>query len=391
MMPATARSLTALLCALVIACGDDDGTAPAPLSRVDSPADLTVNTPEFAIATTAADEESVSLATDGTNALVAYDADLVPKARLVSPSGTVLATINTRQMGTIGHVAYGASKYLMTWWNLDQVNVWALMITPGGAAIGAPFPVTNELSAPEGVAFAGGNFFITYGTSDGKTKGRIVHPDKSLGAATVITPSGFAGAAQQSLATDGTGFLATYTFPDSGFNSNLMLLYARRIALNGTVSAPVLISHGVVPGSVGVGGSTTGYLVAYSKLRPTTGADVLAQRVAPAGTLSGSAITIDASLGRQIEPMVTRYGDSGGFFVNWMAPANGSLTTRGIRVSSAGSLVGARQTYFKTDASNAAPLAIPVALDTRIFFVVNRIPPGSGEPNWDIRGAVITP
>src|SRR5688572_16654553 len=102
--PRIARNAALLVASsLVFGCSSQD-MGPTALSSAEERLDLTVNKPEFNIAATAGEELTFAIASDGSNVLVGYTYNEIARARLVSSTGQIIATVNTERSSLNGGI-----------------------------------------------------------------------------------------------------------------------------------------------------------------------------------------------------------------------------------------------------------------------------------------------
>jgi hypothetical protein len=380
---------------LLAACAGD-AVPPTGLDRVTDRADITVDVPEFNIAASStAAEISFSLASDGSNTLVGFQArpsggQTAVKAKLYSATGTLLGSVDTGHIGDPPFVACDGTNYLLVWGDHSDANanVWGQFVSGAGDA-GAPFQleVENNIKSVMGLAYGGGQFLVTYRTNTNALKARFVAANHTLGSTvTVASKSGDLGL--NNLASDGTAFVAVYT---DTLNSKIS---SRLIHANGTMTTAItVVSGGLGNDGIGIVYNNGKYLVVWQRAISVTQRNPRAQLLTQANAKSGGVIAIDRNVSLETA-LPAAYGT--GFFVGYVRWSNHAAY--GKMVSTAGA-VGSGQQYFKVLTSGKMAVPIGVAVGTKIFFAVNRAtmaPSGTGfedlsPPSFDVRGKVVTP
>jgi hypothetical protein len=382
--------------ALVLAAGAcaRDTTAPDTRPASLTPASLTINVPEFSLASTAAEEFSVSLATDGTNAFVSYVSDGRPRAKLVSTAGTVLASLSISRFGEVPLAAYDGTNFLFAW--VDHTDtlarVWGQFVNRSGVAVGGPLRLSQTAHVADvfGLAWGGTKYLLMYRTDGGAMMGRFVFPNKTFGATfTIASSTGEIGLSN--LASDGTDYLATFT------NANVTAVYARLIHADGSMPPKFLISDSQIAASViGVAYTSGYYLVTWNKWLTDKIANPRAQLVSQGGLPHLGNIVVDSRT--QWETVATPIPVGGHFFVGYlkqMASRNDATFARNIYNTG---IVGAEKPYFVTDVATAKiPIPFGVKIGTRMFFVVNRATLGADPRSLsdlsgrDVHAVIVTP
>ena len=136
---------------------------------------------KFPIANSASPETSYDIAFDGTNFLVAIEAETIG-AQLVSPSGELVGSfISTGRSGRSSgrrldgtgpgfpHVAFDGTNYLLVWTEgtSESVREHVLVgqfVSPSGSTVGEPFEINSAAleASVRGIAYGDGQYMVAY-------------------------------------------------------------------------------------------------------------------------------------------------------------------------------------------------------------------------------------
>jgi hypothetical protein len=328
----------------------------------------------FPIATTNT-PESHSVATDGTNFLVAIQGGGV-RAQLVSPSGGLLGSTLVPRPGDPPFVTFGGTNYLLAWADYTNhpasITVWGQLVSTLGEAVGSPFQISQSSTVNEldGVAFDGTNYFAVWSNKRPMSESRDIY---GRFVSTAGAPVGL-----DFQINDGAGVEASVAF-----GASVYLVAWTEDVSDTERRARFVTPAGVLQSAFTVNGSSaksddagaaafdgTNFLVVWTDdLGGAQKVDVLGQRISPAAALVGSVIPIATTPGTQLIPFVAFDG------VNYLATwtdltndANGNfvcddgegtcLDTYGQLVSPSGTLVGTRFTVAAdTDNQGLSPVA----------------------------------
>jgi hypothetical protein len=310
----------------------------------------------FPIADDAADEESQSIAFDGTNFLVAVQGGGV-RAEIVNPSGTVIASVNVPRSGDPARVAFDGTNYLLVWrepTNPGGQLIYGQLVSKLAVAVGTPFLVSQSTTTAEleGVAFDGTRYLVVW------TNNRVADSAHDIFGRFVST----AGAPEDSdlEIDDGAGRDARVAFGEGRYlviwteDTARTETRGRFIVPNGAFASGGFTVNGSLtssanPGALGFDG--TNFLAVWTDEVGLGNWDFFGQRVSPAGALVGTPIPITTAPGQQLLPYVAFDGVN--YLVTWTDLANDTngnfacesgegtcVDIYGQLVSPSGSLVG---------------------------------------------------
>ena len=300
----------------------------------------------FPIANSASPETSYDIAFDGTNFLVAIEAETVG-AQLVSPSGELVGSfISTGRSGRSSgrsldgtgpgfpHVAFDGTNYLLVWTEgtsesvREQVLV-GQFVSPSGSLVGEPFeisPAAQEANV-RGIAYGDGQYMVAYSRrpfGDAQASSyytRTVSVDGDVGLEVALTcPSrddcGRGRDSRRAIAFAQSSFLvvwATTTPPN-------FPVMGRTLSSSGRLRAEFTIDASPAPSNENstVGTDGTNFLVVWADDVTAPGApnwELFGQLVSPFGDLIGEVISVAENPGHQLEPFVTFDGVN--YLVTW--------------------------------------------------------------------------
>jgi len=183
----------------------------------------------FPVATTTADEQSISAAFDGVNYLFGIRSKTTNEkeiqAQMVSRVGTLVGSrISVARNGDTPQVAFAGTNYLMIWAdyaNYPNDDIYGQVIDRSGAKVGSAFPISTaageQRTEIENIAAGGGNYLVVW--QDGRVSqgpdagpwyiyGQVISQTGAL-VGGEIKISGTPGRLP-SLAFDGTNFLVVW-------------------------------------------------------------------------------------------------------------------------------------------------------------------------------------
>mgnify|MGYP000487923451 CR=1 FL=1 len=282
----------------------------------------------FPIANDPGPEHSWAIAFDGTNFLVGVQPSTGGTgAKLVSPSGVVLATVVAPRTGDTPHIAFDGTNYLLVWADhtppqpANGVPVYGQFVSTLGSLVGSPFLVSQSTTVVEvdGVAFDGTNYLVVWEDEDPSGRdilGRFV--TTTGGAAGIDFEISNGAGKEAALAFGATRFMVVW---QEEFANTA---HARFITPGGALQSVFTVHVSSMPGdsdASGVAFDGTNFLVAWSNQvgdLPTW--DVLGQFVSPAAALVGNPIPITTATGTQVLPYIAFDGIN--YLVIWTDLAN---------------------------------------------------------------------
>lgn len=360
----------------------------------------------FPIANSANPEYSADAAFDGTNFLVSVQESSEDQggthttgARLVSPSGAVLASV-TVPIGDAPHIAFDGTNYLLAWADYSNAlnpYVRGLRVDKQGVAIGSTFVVSQSVTVRgvDGLAFDGANYLVVWTNGDGENQeidGRFV--------SAAGTPIGNdfkvdgARGKDASVAFAAPNYLVVWTENTAG-----QQVHGRFVAPAGTMggiftvnATPGMSDH---PKKVATDG--TNFFVVWGDSDVTLeDQDLFGQLVAPSGALLGSVFPIVVAPGNQFLPYIAFDGVN--FFVTWTDLRNDANNNFGCDpgeglcadvlgqlVSAAGALVG---TNVPITADSGNQGQSPAIFGAGRYLVV--FTSGFDTANSDVLGTFVT-
>ncbi len=315
-----------------------------------TPAGEVLGATDFPISTAPRVQEVPTVATGGTDSLVAWSdqragsgialgppADIfgarVPDAGAVlEPEGIALSRSANGQ--TRPAVAFDGANYFVVW--IDHRHgdpaVYGGRVSPGGTVLdGAGIRIAStaaELDEEPAVVFDGSNFLAVWRDVRTDERGDIYAARVSRAGA-LLDPAGIAVSTGESdqrwpaLAFDGTNSLVTWT----DWRSAGQDIYGTRISRAGTVLNPSGVRIGTGPGATNqflpaVAFNGTDYLVTWTSDEAIYG-DIYGTRVSRAGAvLDPSGIHVSSADGYQA--FATATSDGSNFFVAWFDGRDGA-------------------------------------------------------------------
>ena len=317
------------------------GLATASLLGFVAPA--AVSAAGFPIATMAQAEYSAAVAFDGTNFLVSIQESVSPLpgstlgAKLVSPSGAVLATIIVQRTGDAPDIAFAGTNYLLAWADHTtsggDAPVFGQLVSKQATAVGGPFQLSQSVTVVqvEGIAFDGANYLVIW-----TDRRRVVAPpsipqpgDKDI-YGRFVSPAGVPVGNEFKIS-DGAGKEASVAFGASRYlvvwNEDFADTETRGrfVTPAGALQTPFTVNGSSAPSdnACRVAFDGTNFLVAWSDdVGGSQSAewDTFAQLVSPAAALVGSPIPITTAPGAQLGPYIAFDGVN--YLVTWTDIAN---------------------------------------------------------------------
>jgi hypothetical protein len=362
----------------------------------------------FPIANTANPEYSADAAFDGTNFLVSVQESSEDQggthttgARLVSPSGAVLASV-TVPIGDAPHIAFDGTYYLLAWADYSNASnpyVRGLRVDTQGVAVGSSFVVSQSVtvSGVDGLAFDGTNHLVVWTNGDGTLGNREIY---GRFVSTAGTPLGNdfkidgGRGKDASVAFAAPNYLVVWTENTAG-----QQVHGRFVAPAGTMgsiftvnASPGMSDH---PKKVATDGAD--FFVVWGDSDVTLeDQDLFGQLVAASGALLGSVLPIVVAPGIQFLPYIAFDGVN--YLVTWTDlrndananfvcdPGEGScVDVLGQLVSAAGALVGAN---FPVTEDPGAEGQSPTVFGAGRYLVV--FTSGLDTANSDVLGTFVT-
>ena len=376
-----ARFLLALPAALLVSCAEQETPTPQDPAALDQSAGAEI-AGEFTLVKTAGEDNGGSMATDGTNYLVGFDngSPNIAKSRLVTAPSTLGPILSTRREAHAPLIGFDGTNYLMVW--TDETggflmrNVFAQRVNTSGAKVGGLIHITgtDDVLITCGLAYAGGQYVVTYLRFDGRIYRRFVSPAGTvLGAAKAVSSTYGACAGFNNVATDGTDFLAVWLSLD------VTSVMARLVRADGTLGRERTLNASPESSEqpVGVAYAGADYLVTWAdEITAGTRWDLYGRLVDEAGAPNGGRITIQSSAKVKYPgPVMPSNGNFAVLFADNVGdPPNATMKVRFF--SAAGAPLGAAQTVFRTVAGKVA-VATAVANGSNFFFAVTRFVPGA--------------
>jgi hypothetical protein len=399
-----ARLLGAAIAALAAFTGCRGDVTPTAVRAVSRSVSVTRDVPEFSIAPRGGDDFASGVATDGTNALVAFHRGTATgmgsvRAKLFSATGSELAVVNTGRRGTAPFVVFDGANYLMVWAaGSDTVpsELWGQFVSAAGVAVAAPFLITTESLGliPNGLAFAGSRYLVTYRTGKGDMKGTFVKRDATIGTSLTIATQTLP-LRSPLLASDGASRFIAAWITRARDDPHQVRLRTRLIHADASQDTSLLVQDGGVAEdgvSIAYSANLNRYLVVWNQVVSPTWHRVVGVELAHDNSTWGGNLGFDASQVIQGVMSAIPYGT--GFFVGWMRWTDRSYH---------GGIVFNNSSYpserFFTYAARAdkVPVAFAGSIGTKLFFAVNRgtlAPSGASLgalSDFDLDAAVVTP
>lgn len=330
---------------------------------------------EFTISSPAYSIVSPSVASDGTNWLVTWQAfpnggsNLQIEAIRVGSSGGLLGSVFTASHSTSSEfhpeVVFTGSTYLIIWgdWRTSQTtgdDIYAVRVATNGTVMDASDTKIcdalgnqgsqNNLLRDMGLACntSNGTCFAVW--KDSRTTDLTIYgstlnangvPPDSSG---ILVSSGANEQQNPAVATDGTNYLIVWEdFRNSGGVFNLTDIYGVLLGPTGVPLMPAglaITTQADEQHDVAVAWNGQTYYVAWADKRnnATTGYDIYGMRITASGSIldPGGKLISDA-LGDQVTPSITSNGT--GFFVVWSDRRQPERHTYGARIDASGNVL----------------------------------------------------
>jgi hypothetical protein len=280
---------------------------------------------KFAIANSTSPETSYDIAFDGTNFLVAIEAETFG-AQLVSPSGELvgsLIAIGSTDGGSSGagllHVAFDGTNYLLVW---TDDSIVGQFISPLGSTVGEPFEISTAVhdGSVKGIAYGGDQYVVVYSRSPSDSPNttyysRTVSGDGDVGSEVTLS-SGFGDDSIRAIAFAGSNFLIVWVDGPGSSDANTEIL-GRLLSSSGTLGAEFSINAS--PASSNdistVGTDGTNFLVVWADDEGDPNWELFGQLISPDGDLIGEVISVVENPGNQQVPFITFDGVN--YLVTW--------------------------------------------------------------------------
>jgi large repetitive protein len=349
-----------------------------------------LDNPPFIVTNPANDQQSPSIAFDGTGHLVAwvdqrpgFDYDIYagrigPNGTRLDGSGIAIATAPGHQLEP--SVAFDGTNHLVVWQHLPtetaddyRSDIFGARVTRAGEVLdpaGIPIATTTDHEDRPVVAFDGTNYLVAWHESTGG-----IHATRVSTAGTVLDST--------ALTISSGGWNAAVTYGGGSYlvvwkNGSESRIIASRVGTDGSVLDPagVTISpsaHGLAEPAIAFDG--TNYLVAWDDNRNDPWGDIFAARVSPAGTvLDPSGIAVAANSPptgpAQREPSVAA---NGSFLVAWRDDRRLGVTAGGADIFAA---------QVNSDGAVLDPSGISLT-DSATYDSQPAVAPGAGD-TWRV-------
>ena len=302
---------------------------------------------KFPIANSASPETSYDIAFDGTNFLVAIEAETIG-AQLVSPSGELVGSfISTGRSGRSSgrrldgtgpgfpHVAFDGTNYLLVWTEgtSESVREHVLVgqfVSPSGSTVGEPFEINSAAleASVRGIAYGDGQYMVAYSQrpfGDAQTSSyysRTVSSDGDVGPEFSYTCPDPDDECRR-----GDDSIRAIAFAQSTFllvwvdrtPPNFPVL-GKSLSSSGRLGAEFTINASPAPSNENstVGTDGTNFLVVWADNVGEPGApdwELFGQLISPFGDPIGDVISVVENPGNQLEPYVTFDGVN--YLVTW--------------------------------------------------------------------------
>lgn len=308
------------------------GTCPVESGTWSATKQTTVAGAKFPIATTTADEGSVSAAFDGTNYLVGIrdDTSAIIGAQLMDGSGNLIGSrISTGRTGGEPWIAFNGTNYLMAWDDGATTNhvIYGEVISKTGTVVKAPFAISTtagNLSKVSSIVCLGGGCSVMW--SDDTTKavyGRTIDSTGSFASNEYTIESGTA-----------TGHPGGKPFAACDASGNCIAVYDTSTEIRASIKGPTITKNTFVIATKVQGCSDqnpspvvfdgTNYLVVWNDHSDCAGTpawDVLAQRVDVNGNMVGTAFQVNSASTKYAAIPFMAF-DGTNFLVTWMDGRN---------------------------------------------------------------------
>ncbi|WP_236605710.1 hypothetical protein [Sandaracinus amylolyticus] len=304
------------------------------------------------VSTAANDQQSPSVASNGTEYLVVWrdsrsgsSSDIY--ATRVSASGTVLdisglavsTAANNQQSPS---VASNGTDYLVVWCDYRRgstTDIYASRVTGAGiildpAGLGVSTAADNQLLPS--VASNGTDYLVVWQSSQNVSfdlyAARVSAAGRVLDAGGLAVSTAASSQHSASVASNGTDYLVAWHDFRSGVASDI---YGSRVSSAGTVLDATGLAVSTAAGSeqfASVASNGTDYLVAWHDLRSGVASDIYGSRVSAAGTvLDATGLAISTAVNGQQFPSVASTGID--YVVVWQDSRGASTDIYGTRVS----------------------------------------------------------
>jgi hypothetical protein len=297
--------------------------------------------------------------------------------------------------------AFGGTSTLVAFQAGSAVE--GLWLDASGAAVGAPFAIsnngTNETSAQPAVAYGGGAFLVAY------TK--YTDPDRTLWAARLTGPGGTVTRAQvfpthqqgtPAIASDGTGFLVVWQDTPAGAAGTDADIFAAHLGSDGNPTGGAATAVAMTPmveTAPDVAYVGSGYVASWFQQTNPSFVDqgtVRAARFDATGALldgpaTAGGLAIGTTANPKRHPRVGRLGAQAVVVWEWSTAGSGPAGLTGVRLGADGKPLDGSATddgiwiAAPGTATGAMPLILPELLGEadRTLVVWVTQPPGGGQ------------
>ena len=297
----------------------------------------------IAVSTAAGEQVAPTLAAAGSTVLAAWGDSRGPgedaygaridAGSVLDASGRILSTLASPQEAP--SVAWDGAGYLAVWQDGRSPggdDVYAARAAADGTPLDGTGILVSAGAAPEAepdVAWNGSSYLVVWqdyrsGTGYDVYAARVSPAGALLDLGGIAVSTAVGDQTSPSVASDGTGFLVTWTDGRSGED-----VYASRVDAAGTVLDAGGIAVSTAAGAQrapAVAHSGTGWLVAWEDRRNGAFTDLYASRVSSAGAvLDLSGFPVSTAAGDQRAPAVAWNGDN--FVLAWRTAGRGRPTT----------------------------------------------------------------
>src|SRR5579871_594619 len=258
------------------------------------------------------------VASDGTNFLAGYVAGTNIAVQIFSPSGALLGgPVNIGKTGNSapgGAVFFGRTNYFGAWSDTTAypgVDMFGQFVSPGGAKVGAAFPLLasqggHNLQAVRSIAFDGTNFLVVWqDTNSTAIYGSFITQAGGLSGAPVLISSQSQNVGSVSATFGATNYLVTWENSTGFYNT-----WGAIVSTGGAAGSPfqINVNNSLDYNNTASAFDGTNYLVTWghdtqhnSSGQPTDW-DVYGRFVAPNGTMPGAELHLVTDAGNQNLP-----------------------------------------------------------------------------------------
>lgn len=360
-----------------------------------------------AISASAGNQQSVSIASNGTDYFVAwmdsrgitndaYGSRVTAAGSVLDPSGLVVSAATGHQQYPT--VASDGTDYLVTWTDLRaNRDIYAGRVTSAGVSLdGGGIPVYTHWTQQQSpvVASDGTGYLAVWQDNRGGTIPDI-YGARISAAGVLLDTDGFAVSLDENaqreaaVASNGDGYLVVW---EDGRSGRFEDIYGVRLNAAGDVVDPAGLAISTAAnrqGAPAVASDGTDYLVVWEDFRDANSDQIYGARVTSEGVqeTEGIPIAVAVDSSSQSDPAVASNGSN--YFVAWIDTRLENLDLFGARVSLAGQVLDPNGILVAAVPTEAQPPAI--ASDGTDYLVVwshERAYPE--EPTHDIYGTRVS-